>query len=71
LAIIIRRITRAEHQKEMAFFDFRGNILVGDISSRTAVKLIRKWIDLNQTELMENWEDLQNGRGFHKIPPLT
>ncbi len=61
----------AEHQGEMAVFDFRGNMLAGDISSRTAVRLIREWIDLHNAELAENWEDLQNGRSFRKIPPLT
>ena len=61
----------AEHQGDKAVFDFRGNILAGDINSRTAVRLIREWIDLHNAELAENWEDLQNGRGFHKIPPLT
>jgi hypothetical protein len=61
----------AEYQGEMAVFDFRGNILAGDISSRTAVRLIREWADLHPAELAENWEDLQNGRGFRKIPPLT
>ncbi len=61
----------AEHQGEMAVFDFRGNILAGDITSRTAVKLIREWVDLHQTELAENWEEMQMGRGFRKIPPLS
>ncbi len=61
----------AEYQGDMAVFDFRGNMLASDIRSRTAVRLIREWIDLHQTELTENWEDLQNGRGFRKIPPLT
>jgi len=61
----------AEHQGEKAVFDFRGNILAGDINSRTAVRLIREWIDLHTAELAENWEDLQHGRGFQKIPPLT
>ena len=61
----------AEYQGEKAVFDFRGNILAGDISSRTSVKLIREWIDLHDAELAENWEDLQNGRGFRKIAPLT
>jgi hypothetical protein len=55
----------------MAVFDFRGNILRGDISSKTAVRLIREWIDLHQAELAQNWEDLQNGRGFQKIAPLA
>ena len=60
----------AEHQGEMAVFDFRGNILRGDISSRTAVRLIREWVDLHQTELDENWNDMQAGREFHRIDPL-
>lgn len=61
---------QAEHQGEKAVFDFRGNILAGDISSRTAVRLIREWIDLHQFELMQNWNNMQQGRGFEKIPPL-
>jgi hypothetical protein len=61
----------AEHQGEKAVFDFRGNILAGDISSRTAVRLIREWIDLHQFELVQNWKDMQAGKGFKKISPLT
>lgn len=61
----------AEHQGEKAVFDFRGNILAGDISSRTAVRLIREWIDLHQFELIQNWNNMQQGRAFEKIPPLT
>jgi hypothetical protein len=61
----------AEHQGEMAVFDFRGNILRGDISSRTAVRLIREWVDLHQLELEQNWNEMQAGREFRKIEPLT
>jgi hypothetical protein len=61
----------AEHQGEMAVFDFRGNILRGDISSRTAVRLIREWVDIHQVELAENWNEMQAGREFQKIDPLT
>lgn len=60
----------AEHQGEMAVFDFRGNILRGDISSRTAVRLIREWVDLHQPELDENWERMVSGKQFEKIEPL-
>lgn len=60
----------AEYKVEKATFDFRGNILVGNISSRTAVKLIREWIDLHQSELEQNWQDMRQGRGFSKIDPL-
>jgi hypothetical protein len=60
----------AEHQGEKAVFDFRGNILHGDIRSRTAVRLIREWIDLHQDELESNWIEMQAGRGFNRIDPL-
>jgi len=60
----------AEHQGELAVFDFRGNILRGDIRSRTAVRLIREWVDLHQTELETNWIDMQAGREFRRIEPL-
>ena len=61
----------AEYQGEMAVFDFRGNMLRGNIQSRTAVRLIREWVDLHQGELEHNWNQMQQGREFHKIPPLT
>ncbi|BBE11040.1 hypothetical protein HH1059_11130 [Halorhodospira halochloris] len=35
-----------EYQGDRAIFDFEGNILKGGLSSRTAVKLVREWIDL-------------------------
>lgn len=60
----------AEHQGEKAVFDFRGNMLRGDISSRTAVRLIREWIDLHQAELETNWAEMQAGRAFQRIDPL-
>lgn len=41
----------AEFQGKKAVFDFLGNILVGDLGSKTAVKLVREWVDLRVTEL--------------------
>ena len=35
----------AEFQGKKAVFDFLGNILVGDLGSKTAVKLVREWVD--------------------------
>jgi len=61
----------AEYQGEMAVFDFRGNILRGNIRSRTAVRLIREWVDLRQTELERNWDRMQEGEEFTKIDPLS
>lgn len=61
----------AEHQGEKAVFDFRGNMLRGDIRSRTAVRLIREWVDLHQAELESNWNEMQEGRQFSRIDPLS
>jgi hypothetical protein len=52
----------AEYQGDKATCDFRGNILVGNINSRTAVRLIREWVDLHRNELEQNWEEMQQGR---------
>ena len=60
----------AEYQGEKAVFDFRGNILRGNIRSRTAVRLIREWTDLHLVELERNWEAMQSGFEFKKIGPL-
>jgi hypothetical protein len=60
----------AEHSGEMAVFDFRGNMLRGDISSRTAVRLIREWVDLHQSELEANWSQMESGQQFDRIDPL-
>jgi len=59
-----------EYQGDKALFDWRGNILKGDIRSRTAVKLVREWIDLRQKELLEDWDLAQQGKSLKKIEPL-
>jgi len=50
--------------------DFRGNIIKGDLRSRTALRLIRDWIDLHLPELEENWELARAGRDLRQIEPL-
>ena len=60
----------AEFGDKKAVIDFRGNILVGDLDSRTALKLVREWIDLHQAELAEDWEIARAGRQIKKIAPL-
>ena len=60
----------AEHQGAKAVFDLSGNISRGDLKSRTAVKLVREWIDLHVSELTEDWELAQAGKEIKKIPPL-
>lgn len=59
-----------EYQGNKATFDFHGNIHNGDLKSRTAIRLVREWIDLHVTELEQAWEDAIHFREINKIPPL-
>ncbi|MEI6148110.1 MAG: DUF4160 domain-containing protein [bacterium] len=60
----------AEYQGNKAVFDLNGNITKGDLGSRTAVRLVREWIDLHGNELREDWELAQAGKEIKKIAPL-
>jgi hypothetical protein len=59
-----------EYQGNKALLDFYGNILKGDLKSRTALRLVRDWIDLRNDELNKDWELAQLGDQINKIPPL-
>lgn len=61
----------AEYQGNKALLDFRGNILRGALRSRTALRLVREWIDLHETELQEDWELARAGKDIKKIEPLN
>jgi hypothetical protein len=60
----------AEYQGNKAVLDFSGNVLRGDLKSRTALKLIREWIDLRFSDLDANWQLARGGREVNKIAPL-
>lgn len=60
----------AEYQGERATFDFNGNVLRGEISSRTARRLIKTWAAQHQRELMSNWHNGQRGLPLSRIAPL-
>jgi len=60
----------AEYQEDKVLLDFRGNILRGALGSRTAVRLVREWIDLHAAELQENWHLARAGREMKKIEAL-
>jgi hypothetical protein len=60
----------AEYQDSKAVFDLTGNITHGGLKSRTAVRLVREWIDLHVDELREDWELAQAGREINRIHPL-
>nr|VFJ49491.1 MAG: protein of unknown function (DUF4160) [Candidatus Kentron sp. FW]VFJ56528.1 MAG: protein of unknown function (DUF4160) [Candidatus Kentron sp. FW] len=61
----------AEYAGEKAVFDFRGNIVKGDLKSRTATKLVREWIDIHVPELDNDWELAGKNQQLNKIDPLT
>ena len=46
----------SDYQGNKAVFDFQGNMIKGDLRSRTAIKLVREWIDINLADLEEDWQ---------------
>lgn len=60
----------AEFQGNWAVLDFQGNVIRGELHSRTALRLIRDWIDLHVQELQEDWELARAGRDLREIAPL-
>ena len=61
----------AEYQGGKALLDFRGNVLKGDLRSRTALRLVRDWVDLHEDELYKNWELARDGKEIRQIAPLA
>ena len=53
-----------------AVFDFQGNMFKGNLNSRTAVKLVRDWIDIHTKELESAWDAARNYQEINKIDPL-
>lgn len=60
----------AEHQGQQATFTFDGEALAGEISSGTAVRLIREWCAAHRAELEANWERAREGSQLERIEPL-
>ncbi|MCL0088023.1 DUF4160 domain-containing protein [Dehalococcoidia bacterium] len=61
----------AEYSGNKAVLDFQGNVIKGNLSSRTATKLIREWIDLHVSELEEDWRLARESKEVRRIEPLT
>ncbi|SMN10597.1 putative ORF-2 [uncultured Candidatus Thioglobus sp.] len=59
-----------EYSGNKAMFDFQGNILKGNLSSKTATKLVREWIDLHTLELENDWKLAMQNKVINKIEPL-
>ena len=60
----------AEHQGLQGKFDFSGEMVVGAIESRTALRLIREWAMLHRGELAQNWHLMKGGQPLRQIAPL-
>ena len=60
----------AEYSGNKAVFDFNGNMIKGDLDSRTAIKLVRDWVDTHVSELKEDWILARESKEIKKINPL-
>ena len=60
----------AEHQSQQGKFDFDGRMIVGNITSTNALKLIRQWARLHRVALDANWVNIVAGKPLDRIPPL-
>ena len=59
-----------EYSGSKAIFDLQGNIITGNLNSKTATKLVREWIDLHEDELSTDWELARSKMPLKNIPPL-
>jgi hypothetical protein len=62
---------RAEYQGQRGVFSIDGNIIKGNITSKTAKKLIHEWALLHQDEIMQNWQKASQGKQIDRIEPLN
>ena len=60
----------AEYQGQEGKFDFGGRVIVGNIQSKTALRLIRQWAVLHRAGLEANWAKMKAGQPLDKIAPL-
>ena len=59
-----------EYQNKDALFDLKGNMIKGDLGSKTARKLVREWVDLHCDEIALNWQLAREEKELKKIAPL-
>ena len=60
----------AEYQGQRGEFDLSGEMIVGNIHSKTALRLIREWARLREAEIRRNWQNMRAGKPFEIIEPL-
>ncbi|RLA25943.1 MAG: DUF4160 domain-containing protein [Gammaproteobacteria bacterium] len=61
----------AEYQGQRGLFNFNGEMLKGNIKSKTAKKLIKQWANLHSEELSNNWDKAVQGKQIDRIEPLN
>lgn len=59
-----------EYQGNKAKIDFGGNVLMGDLRSKTALRLVREWVDCHATALERDWELAREGKPLEAVAPL-
>ena len=60
----------AEYQARKGVCDFNGRMIVGNIESKTALSLIKKWAIRHKHELMVNWKNVEMKKPLNQIAPL-
>ena len=58
----------AEYQGQHGKFDF--SMTVGNITSKTVLRLIREWAVLHRPELEANWVKMKARQPLDRIAPL-
>lgn len=61
----------ADYQGQRGIFDFDGKMIKGNITSKTAKKLIEEWAQLHQQDLSENWVRASQKKQIDRIAPLN
>ena len=60
----------AEYQGKVGTFTIQGEMIVGDIRSVAARRLIREWASLHRDELEANWERARRHLPVARVKPL-
>jgi hypothetical protein len=60
----------AEYQGQQATFTFDGELLAGNLHSRTALRLVKEWALARREELDANWGRVKLGEPLEKVAPL-
>lgn len=53
-----------------AIYDINGRAFIKGMLPTKQARFVLAWADLHQEELLENWNNLMEGKGFNKINPL-